>query len=126
VVDFTNSAHSLTGSNPLLPISLSPTNNVTVNVSVIPKTNTSLMIVTKNAAGEPLASTSAYLLNTATDFEATKSTGLAATPDFGQVYFGGLSAGVYDLVLNLSGFIEATASLDLTQNQQEIFILNNE
>jgi hypothetical protein len=99
---------------------------MTVNVSVVPKTNTSLLITAKDSAGQPLASASASLFNQTTGFTATKSAGLSGNPDFGQVYFGGLTAGIYDLVINLSGFLEATASVDLTQNHQQVFILNNE
>jgi hypothetical protein len=124
LLDFSNSFHNLAGSNPLVPLALAPGINTTVNISAVPKTNDSLLIVAQNPANELLASASAYLFNLSAGFEATKSTGLTGNIDFGQVFFGGLSDGLYDLKINLPGFQEATASLSIGGNTKEIFTLN--
>ncbi len=121
-IDFTSSAHLLAGSNPLLPISLPPGANTTVNMSVVPKSNTSFLVAAKNTAGDLLASVSAQLTHLP-DYDTTLATGSTGSANFGQVFFGGLIPNTYDLKLSLPGYQDATATYNLTGINQETITL---
>lgn len=124
ILDLSDSFHNLAGANPILPLALAPGANLTVSIVAVPKTNTSLLITVKNAAAQLLASASARLTNAGLSYDMTKFTGATGSADFGQAYFGGLSPNSYDLKINLPGYVEATASLELIENHQEVFTLN--
>lgn len=123
-LDLTNSAHNLAGSNPISPFAVAPATTLTVPMVAIPKSNTSLLIAVKNAAGQWQASVSTQLTNSTLGVDLTKSTGATGAADFGQAFFGGLTPETYNLRLTLSGYEEATASLPLSSIHQETFTLN--
>jgi len=123
-LDFTNSFHTLAGSNPTIPFVLPPQTIMTLPIIAVPKTNISLQVTVKNSAGILQSSASATLSNSSlgyTDTEITPGTGSAT---FGQVYFGGLTYGTYNLLVSLPGYQEATSATLLSTNQQETITLN--
>lgn len=123
-LDFTNSAHNLAGSNPVSPFALSPnTNNLAITMVTVPKTNTNLLVVVKDNTGQLQSSASARLTNTSLSYDVTKVTAATGAADFGQVFFNTLTPATYDLLVTLSGYQDATASLNLSGiNQQTIFM----
>lgn len=121
-IDFTNSAHLLAGSNPLVPISLLPGVNTSIIMSVVPKSNTSFLVAAKSTAGDLLASVSAQLTHLP-DYDTTLTTGATGAANFGQAFFGGLSPLTYDLKLTLPGFQDATVAYNLTGINQEVITL---
>lgn len=123
VLDFTNSTYLLAGANPVSPAAVPPATNVPIIMSAVPKTPTSLLLTVKNPAGETQASASVHLASLPS-FDETKGTGATGSADFGQAFFGGLDFGTYDLVISLSGYEEATASLTLSTNHEQTFTLN--
>lgn len=123
-LDFSNSLYNLTGSNPVQPFALPPNTNQTVQVVVAPKTSTSLLVVVKNNSGELQASASAQLSDTGLTYDVTKVTPATGSADYGQVFFGGLNPGSYNLKVTLPGYQDATASATLTTTHQENIILN--
>jgi prepilin-type N-terminal cleavage/methylation domain-containing protein len=123
-LDFSNSLYNLSGSNPVQPFPLPPATNQTVTAVVTPKTSTSLLVVVKNNAGELQSSASAELSNAGIGYDTTKVTPATASADFGQVFFGGLTAGTYNLKVTLSGYQDSTSSSTLTTTHQENIVLN--
>ncbi len=121
---FTNSQHNLAGSIPLNPFQISPGDNISLNMVNVPKTNHSLLIAIKNAAEELQASASTRLVNTSLGYDVTKSTAATGSADYGQVFFGGLNQTVYDLTISLSGYQEATASIEVNGITSQMYILN--
>ncbi len=125
-LDFSNSAHNLTGSNPPLPVTLLPNTSITIPVTAIPKTNTSLLVIAKDSLGIPQASATAQLLNTGLGVDLTRVTAATGTPDYGQVFFSGLTPGPgYQLRVSLPGYQDATASITLSGSYQESVTLNS-
>ncbi|RJR15450.1 prepilin-type N-terminal cleavage/methylation domain-containing protein [Candidatus Microgenomates bacterium] len=123
-LDFSNSAHNLAGSNPLVPFALAPSTTLTINVVAVPKTNNSLLVAVKNAGDELQASASVQLTNTGLSYDQTKYTAATGSADFGQVFFGSLSPTSYNLKINQPGYLEATASMTISGITQEVFTLN--
>ena len=123
-LDFTNSGHVLTGANPMSPFSLSAATSLTILMSAVPKGNTSLLVGVKDAAQQPQATASIQLSNSTFTYIATKSAGATGSADFGQAFFGNLTSTSYDIKVTLSGYQEATSSVTITTNQQEIMTLN--
>ena len=122
-LDFSNSYHLLAGSNPPVPIALTPATAMILPIVTAPKSNTSLLVIVKNAAGLLQASVSAQLTN-GLGYDATKFTAATGAADFGQAFFGGLTPTTYGLKVNLPGYQEATASLILSTIHQETITLN--
>jgi prepilin-type N-terminal cleavage/methylation domain-containing protein len=124
-LDFTNSYHTLAGSNPTLPLALLPNTNVTLPIIAVPKTTASLMLTVKNSAGLLMSSASATLISTpSATYNNTQVTPGTGSANFGQVYFGSLTNGLYNLKVTLPGYQDATSSMTITTNQQTSIKLN--
>lgn len=123
-LDLSSSFHNLAGSNPVIPLALTAGTATTVNLVAQPKTNQSLLLLVKNSASELQASASARLANTGLSYDTTRYTASTGSADFGQVYFGALTPGDYDLTITLAGYQDATASYAINNNRQETIIMN--
>lgn len=124
-LDLTNSSHNLAGSNPIQPFPLTAgLTNYLVTFVAVPKTNNSLLLKVTNDAGELQASASAQLKSIPLNFEGTLQTSATGSADFGQVFFGGLALGDYDLKVNLPGYEETSTSINVTGIKQENVVLN--
>ena len=117
-----NTSYDLAGVNPLTPISILPDQSQTIKFAVIPHQPYNLLAIAKDASGSAIASASAQL--TATGFDQTLTTGQSTDPDFGQAMFENLTSRTYQLTISHPSFAEATASVDVTGNQQQEVILN--
>jgi hypothetical protein len=123
-LDFTNSSHSLAGSNPTIPFQLLPNTSLTVTVVAVLKTNVTYLVTVKNNAGYLQSSASATLSNIALGYNVNKITPATGSANFGQAFFGGLQPATYDLLVSLPGYQDATQSVTLSDNQQTIITLN--
>jgi hypothetical protein len=124
-LDFTNSLHTLAGSNPTIPITLAPNSNTTIAVIAVPKTNMSLQVTITNSVGSLLSSASATLTSTpSATYANTQVTPGTGSANFGQVYFGSLATGLYKLLVTLPGYQDATSSMSITTNQQTNIRMN--
>jgi hypothetical protein len=123
-LDFTNSFHSLAGSNPTLPFIISPNSTMTLPIVAVPKTNISLLVTVKDSTGNLQSSASATLTSVPLSYSQTQITPATGSANFGQVYFGGLSFGTYSLLVSLPGYQNATASMTLSTNVQDAIQLN--
>jgi prepilin-type N-terminal cleavage/methylation domain-containing protein len=123
-LDFTNSYHTLAGSNPTIPFALMPKTVLNLPIIAVPKTNISLQVTVKDSSGNLQSSASATLYSTPLGYTDTQITPATGSSMFGQAYFGGLSFGTYSLKVSLPGYQEATASIPLSTNQQDTITLN--
>jgi len=123
-LDFTSSAHNLTGSNPLLPYLLPAKTNGAIVIMVASKTQASLLLTVKDTLLTPQSSASARLVNLPLSYDRTITTGSTGSANYGQVFFGSLGFGIYDLFVNKPGFNEATSSVTISSNQSDNIILN--
>lgn len=123
-LDFTSSAHTLAGSNPVIPFALPPKSNITLRIVTVPKAARSLLVIVKNPLGELQADASVHLTNATLPYDQTKTTAATGAADYGQVFFANLAAGDYDLAASLSGYLEATASVSISSNQSILLNLN--
>jgi hypothetical protein len=123
-LDFTSSYHTLAGSNPTIPFALPPNTNMTLPIIAVPKTTASLMVTVKNSSGLLMSSASATLSSSASAYLNTQVTPGTGSANFGQVYFGSLAAGLYNLIVTLPGFSDATSSMTISTNQQTSIKLN--
>ncbi len=122
--DFSNSGYNLAGSNPVNPVALPPATNLTLQMTAVPKTNTSLLVVMQNSSQQLAASASAELINASLSYDATVSAGVTGTPDVGQAFFGGLIPTTYDLKITALGYQDATSSVAISGISQQTVTLN--
>ncbi len=119
----TASAQTSSGTNPLLPVLLSPNVNTTLTLTLSAKTTNSLLAAFTDAARNPIASVSATLRDGAVAI-ATSSAGLSTDPDFGEVFFSNLGAKTYSIEASASGYPVATISAAVNGNTYQEIILN--
>ncbi len=125
LLDFTNSAHNLAGSNPTVPLAVSPGTNTTIQAVVTAKTSSTLLVTVRDTTQQLLASAAAQLSNTQLNFDVTRFTAATGAADFGQAFFGSLSFNnTYDLKVTLPGYQEATASVSVATSSAETVTLS--
>lgn len=123
-LDFSSSLHMLAGSNPLLPVALLPNSTQTLSIVAVPKANMSLLVKVKNSAGILQSSASATLSNLTLYYTNTQITPSTGSANYGQVYYGSLSSGAYNLLVTLPGYQVSSSSVTINTNQQTTVSLN--
>lgn len=123
-ITVTEPSRNLAGSSPSLPFSLLPDTQVSLALALEPASNNSLLVLVTNPQEDPLASASAHLVHEGTAYDETVLTGDPTDPDFGHAYFGGLNTLQYSLTVSLTGYEEATASVQIDGEVFENIILN--
>lgn len=120
-----DSTMTISGMNPSSPLSVTPAQEVNLQVSLTSESASSLLVYFKDPGENPLASVAATLKD-GLGFEATASSGLEGSVTFGQVFFGNLTNKVYTLIATASGFLEHKSDIPVTgdTNQSVIFIPN--
>jgi hypothetical protein len=121
---FESSSHTLAGSNPVLPISLAPKTNQTIAIVVVPESNASLLVIARDAFGNPLASASAQLISPAIGYDKTVITPESDKFDFGHAFFRSLTPETYELKVQMPGYQEATSAVTIDSNQIENIYLS--
>lgn len=119
----TVSAYTFGGTNPLNPIQVAPSINQTFTMSMPLKTTHSLWAAFTDAARNPIASVTATLKDSGVAI-ATASAGLTTDPDFGQVFFEGLTNKTYTLDASVSGYQQSTTTIPVNGNTYSEIILN--
>lgn len=124
-LDFTDSAHNLSGSTPTMPFAVNPNTSHTIPIVAVPKTNTTLLVTAKDGAGLLQASATAQLTHAGLGVSLTKVTAATGSPDFGQAFFGSLTpSSNYQLRVSLPGYQDATATMTLSGTRTESITLN--
>jgi hypothetical protein len=123
LVDLSSSAYNLAGSNPITPFSLNPNSHQDIRIVVAPKTSASLLVTVTDPLNIPLASAEAVLKSESGAYEQNRFTSATGSANFGQAFFNSLTGGIYNLDINLPGYVSASASVTIAGNQRENIIL---
>jgi prepilin-type N-terminal cleavage/methylation domain-containing protein len=118
-----SSIGDISGINPFQPISLNPEDDLNIAFSVNSHTQNSILVTFVNPTDNQLASVSAKIFDN-TGFEASASSGLLESPNFGQVFFQNLSRKFYNLQATISGYLQYSGILDVYNYKEEKIILN--
>lgn len=99
----TASSYTISGSNPILPLQILPNTNTNFSIALSNSTPNSLLIEFVDSSSNPIASVSAHLYD-GSIYDNTATSGATLDPDFGQVFFSGLSSETYSLDASASGY----------------------
>jgi hypothetical protein len=125
-LDFSASSQDLAGSSPFVPIILSPGQTLPVTLSAVSNTSDSLLVLVTDSGGVPLANVSVRLLYSGLGYDETLPTGQPADPDFGQVFFSGLTENDYELVVTNPGFLTSTTTVGIDGDIYDVVPLSPE
>lgn len=117
------STDSIAGTNPLLPVSLLPNQNLTLDFTVNQFTSDNLLSAFIDDADLPIASVSAVLYEEDTPI-ASNSSGIEGSPNFGQVFFSDLEAKTYRLTATSSGYTPFDGNIIIDGQTNEQIILD--
>lgn len=120
-----DSTVEIAGINPQTPIAVDPSEDVILRISLVPDSQSSILFTFENGTNG-LVSTVAATLKDGAGFEATKSSGLNETANFGQVFFDSLTDKIYTLIATASGFLEFNAPVTVAGDTSERIILTPE
>ncbi len=117
---------TVSGSNPLLPLTLLPNTSITLSLALTTKTDNSLLIsFVDNTNNLQVASVSATL-QVPPSVSLQKFSGLAGDPDFGQVFYDNLNNQQYPLAATISGYLDFSGSITASSAAHEkIFLTPN-
>lgn len=110
--------YDLSGSNPLLPMSVLPNTTYNLALSLSSHTNYSLLLTFTDPTDTPIASVSATLSDGGS-FEETKFSGEENDPDFGQAFFSNLFELTYDLNATASGYLDYNSTVSVSGTSKE-------
>jgi hypothetical protein len=116
---------NISGTNPLIPLSVPPDTTYNFTLALTPQTNHNLLTAFIDTSQNPIATVSATLSD-GVGFEETKLSGNEGDPDFGQVFFANLSSTTYQLNATASGYLDFDGDIPVSGATQEIIILTPE
>lgn len=117
-----DSSIDFAGSIPLNPFAVGPGGHPYITLVTTANSPHSLVVTVTDPAKNPLPNAT---ITIATDAAiATKSAGPTGRGDLGQAIFSFLNQTTYNILITLTGYIEATSSVSVSNDVQELFILN--
>ncbi len=117
-------ASLVAGANPLLPLTILPDQSPTAQVAIHSPTPYSLSALVQNASGSAIASAEAKLTN-GFGFEEINLTGEEIDAFFGYAFFSLPQQGNYTLEVTHPDYQTATNDFNITSNDQQTIILND-
>ena len=125
IFEVVDGSYDLAGSNPALPIGLDADEQLNIDLSLAPDSpDGSLLVLVADSGDVSLSSSSARLINGLSSYDETIETGDAGDPDFGHAFFNSLNATAYKLTISLTGYEEATSSIQINEDVFTTIILN--
>lgn len=106
-------SYDISGTDPSLPLYLTPGGSVDFSFATEPHTDHSFLVTAKDSGLDKIASASARIYDDL-GFEETKSTGQDTDPDFGQALFSGLEEKTYHFTATASGFLDYSSDYDVS------------
>ena len=119
-------SYDLAGSNPALPIGLNADEQLSIDLSLAPDSpgDGSLLVLVADSGDVPLSSSTARLINGLLSYDETIESGDEGDPDFGHAFFNSLNAAAYELTISLTGYEDATSSIQINEDVFTTIILN--
>ena len=125
IFEVVDGSYDLAGSNPALPIGLNADEHLNIDLSLAPDSpDGSLLVLVADSGDVSLSSSSARLINGLLSYDETIETGDTGDPDFGHAFFNSLNATAYKLTISLTGYEEATSSIQINEDVFTTIILN--
>ena len=125
IFEVVDGSYDLAGSNPALPIGLNADEQLNIDLSLAPDSpDGSLLVLVADSGDVSLSSSSARLINGLLSYDETIETGDTGDPDFGHAFFNSLNATAYKLTISLTGYEEATSSIQINEDVFTTIILN--
>jgi len=118
-----DSTYDIAFTNPISPINAMPNQDVNLTVSLIGDSANSLLIAFEDSGNNPIASVAATIKDKL-GFEASASSGIEGSPNWGQVFFDNLAAQAYTLIATASGFLEHTSTININGDTNQTILLN--
>ena len=116
----TSAAYDLAGSTPLPSFAISPDEERTQQLLVLPHVSKALLVSVKDSTSAPIDGATVQLEKSGFDETKTTNSGTCATP--GQVFWNGLASGTYTLTVSKAGFQTSVSSVDMTPSWQNTTI----
>jgi len=118
----TSSSYDLVGTTPLPSFAISPNENKTLQMIVIPHIDKALLVSVEDSSGNAIDGATVRLQKSG--FDETKTTNSLSCATHGQVFWNGLVGGIYTLTISKTGFqTHINNTLDISpawQNQNII------
>jgi hypothetical protein len=115
---------TLTGTNPLLPLSFIPNEEKTVSFATQVSTDNNLLFIVKNNEEAPIASVSA-VISLAPSFSASASAGLISTnPNYSQIFFPDLTPGDYEFTIQSPEYDSKIGTVSVIGDTQDTITLS--
>lgn len=118
----TSSGRVISSTVPLLPLSVNPNTETSLTLGLSLSSPNSVMATFVDANQVQIATASVTLRNSS-GFEETLLSGAPEDPDFGQVFFTGLTTGSYTIEATASGFQDFSDTLIVGGNMTPIYTL---
>jgi hypothetical protein len=116
------STWDMSGTNPLLPLLLGPNSSIDFSFALTGSSPNSLLATFLDLADSRISSVSGRLYDD-TGFEATGSSGLENDPDYGQIFFSGLTNQFYHFTATESSYLDINQDVDVSGYTTETLIL---
>lgn len=113
VVMPTTTSYDISGTDPLLPLSLLPAGTADFTFAVEPHTSHSFFAIVKDSSQNLIASASARLFD-GSGYDETQLTGQEGNPDHGQTLFSNLEEKTYQVEATASGFLDFSGEFDVS------------
>jgi len=118
------SSWDISGTNPLLPINLSPNTIATFNLSLNSHSTNSVLNIIKDTSQKLIEN--AYVTVTEGAYTQEIISGLTENPDYGQAYYPNLDIKTYNIEATASGFLKYSSTLDMSGNIKNDIIMSKE
>lgn len=118
-----DSTYDIAFTNPVSPINIIPNQDVNLTISLVGDSADSLLIVFKDSEDNPIASVAATIKDGLT-FEASASSGIEGSPNWGQVFFDNLATTAYTLIATASGLLEHTSVINVNEDTTQTILMS--
>ena len=116
----TSASYDLAGTTPLPSFAVSPNQNATLRLVVVPHVDRALLVSVKDSLGNAIDDATVRLQKTG--FDETKATNSAACVTPGQIFWNGLSGGTYTMTVSKTGFTTNVSSPSISSAWQQVTI----
>jgi uncharacterized surface anchored protein len=108
--------YDIANSSPAQPVNVNPNTNISVIIKLINHQSNNLLVTVKNSAGLPLIGADVRLYKTG--YSKNK-----LTTDSGQVFFGSLVAGTYDLEIKSADYQDWSGQIQVSGQAEQIIFM---
>ena len=116
-------AWDFAGSNPLSPFTVLPGATQTITFASVVHSDNSLLLKTVDASSSAVPNVTVRLV-TLPAFDEVLLSGDFDMPDFGQVFFGSLTQGIYDIEASKSGYLTSSYQATVSGTMKDVVKMN--